>query len=443
VAIALSERRASIGLSPVAVVGAEGNVIRPSEFYARHYNGRPVAVIRKKEDSMKTILVALLIAVIVAVVGGCATPTTTPVRSGRLLLSGNDGKFPYVNGGYRVADPATPDTLTVFDVSVFPPRKLSEIEIQHTVTAPPMTIAITADEKLALVSAPNRVDPKDKTKVVTDNYMQIVDLEASPPRIIDRVDLGRHPLGVSVNRAGTLALAAHMDGNISVLAIQGKSVKFVETIKIGEPVSSPRQVAITPDGKWALAAKRGEDMVAVLAIDGTKVTYTKRDITVGNNPYGLEISNDGRFAAVANIGRGDGSSDSVTLIDLTRQPFRAVDHFAVGQTPEGIAISPDSQWIVVHNIHGSNKTSDSPFRTESGRVMLFAVKDGKSSKVGEAPTGGHNGQGVSFTPDGKYVVVQNYVEKELVFYRVSASGIDDTGLRVPVPGHPAGLRIAP
>src|SRR5262249_54410669 len=159
--------------------------------------------------------------------------------------------------------------------------------IQHTVVAPPMTIAITPDEKLALVSAANRVDPKDNTKTATDNYMQIVDLEASPPRIIDRVDLGHHPLGVSVNGKGTLAMAAHQDGNSSVLSIDGKRVKLVDTIKSGEPVASPRAVAITPDGKWALAPKRGEDVVAVLSIDGEKATYTKRDIAVGNNPYGL------------------------------------------------------------------------------------------------------------------------------------------------------------
>jgi len=358
------------------------------------------------------------------------------------MLSGNDGKLPMIDGAYKVADSPVPDTMTVIDVSSFPPKKLAEIEIQHTVTAPPMTIAITADEKLALVSAPNRVDPKDKTKVTTDNYMQIVDLEASPPRIIDRVDLGRHPLGVSVNRAGTLALAAHLDGNISVLSIQGKTVKLVETVKIGEPSSTPRQVAITPDGKWALASKRGEDVVAVLAIDGTKVTYTKRDISVGNNPYGLEISPDGKFAAVANVGRGDGSNDSMNLIDLTRQPFRTVDYVTVGQGPEGIAISPDSQWIAVLNQNGTNRPKDNPFRTESSLLMLFSVKDGRATKTAEVLTGGHNAQGVSFTPDGKYIVVQNYAQKELVFYRVTGTGLSDTGHRIPVPGYPAGLRTA-
>ena len=151
-----------------------------------------------------TVSIAML--VVGCLEGDASPPLSGPQSGARLMLSGNDGKLPMSTGAYRVADAPVTDPMTVFDVSIFPPKKLAEIEIQHTVTAPPMTIAITADERLALVSAPNRVDPKDKTKVVTDNYMQIVDLEASPRRIIDRVDLGRHPLGVSVNRAGTLGL---------------------------------------------------------------------------------------------------------------------------------------------------------------------------------------------------------------------------------------------
>jgi len=383
----------------------------------------------------------LLPLAILVTLAACAT---SPEGGGgrRLLLSGNDGKQPMIDGAYRVAALPTPDTLTVLDVSAFPPRKIAEIEIQHTVAAPPMTIAITADEKLALVSAPNHVNPRDKTKVVADNAMQIVDLEASPPRVIDRVDLGHQPLGVSVNRAGTLALAAHINGNISVMTIQGKSVKRAATIKIGEPKSSVRQVAITPDGRWALAGKRGENAIAVLSIEGDKVTYTGRDIAVGNNPYGFEISNDGAFAAVANMGRPDGSDSSVTLIDLTRQPFRGTEQFTVARGPEGIAISPDSRLIAVSSQNGTNRPKTSPLHAENGRVALYAVKDGKASKLGEAATG-RNSQGVSFTPDGKYLVVQNYVEKELAFYRVGSSGPEDTGVRVPVSGHPAGFRIAP
>jgi DNA-binding beta-propeller fold protein YncE len=385
----------------------------------------------------KTLCLAAL-----ALVAGCAAQTPAIVgKHPHFVLSGNDGKYPNIDGAYKVADPPLKDTLTILDASGVLPRKVAEIEIQHTVTAPPMTIAITADERLALVSAPNRVDPNDKTKVVTDNFMQIVDLEADPPKVIDRVQLGRHPVGVSVNRAGTLALAAHLDGNVSVLTIEGKTVKHADTVKVGEANASVRMVAISPDGKWGFAVKRGNDVVALLAIDGNKVTYTKRDITAGNNPYGMEVSNDGRFAAVANVGAGDGSVGSVTLIDLTRQPFRAVEHFGVGLSPEGIAISPDSQWIALSIQNGTNRPKADPYRAENSRVELYRIDGWKATKAGEA-FAGRNIQGIVFTPDGRHLVVQNYVEKELAIYAVTPNGPVDTGQRIPVPGYPAGLRTA-
>ena len=84
---------------------------------------------------------------------------------------------------------------------------------------------------------------------------------------------------MSINRAGNLALIANRaDNSISVLAIQGKKVKLVDTVVIGEHVA---HVVFTPDGKRALAGKFPGHKVALLEVDGQKVTYTKRDLAVG------------------------------------------------------------------------------------------------------------------------------------------------------------------
>ncbi|MBI2155159.1 MAG: hypothetical protein HYU24_15875, partial [Candidatus Rokubacteria bacterium] len=85
---------------------------------------------------------------------------------------------------------------------------------------------------------------------------------------------------------------------------------------------------------------------------------------------------------------------------------------------------------------------DSPFRAEQGKLLLFALQGTKATRVAEAPTG-KNAQGVTFTPDGKYILVQNYVEKELAACRLTGSGLKDTGVRVKVGGHPASIRVAP
>jgi DNA-binding beta-propeller fold protein YncE len=377
---------------------------------------------------------------------------TFPAGAGHLVVSANDGKWPSIDGDYYAADPPVPDTLVILDATVFPPKVVGQVEVHHSVIAPPMAVAISPNETIALVSAPNRLNPDapivhgsraTNSWFIREPFIQVIDLEASPPRLIDRVALSTQAYGVSINKAGTLALAGHIEGTVSVLAIEGKKVTLVETLKIGEPKSRLSHVAFTPDGKWALATRRGEDKVSVLKVDGTKVTYTGRDITVGVQPYGMDIFPDGKLAAIADHGDEDGDADEITLVDLTREPFRAIEHVTVGQTPEGVAISPDSKWMAVSNIDGTNlPKKTSPFWTEHGSLMLFSIKNGHATKVAEAPVGKNN-QGVTFTPDGKYILIQNYAGNELAAFRMTGTGMEDTGVRIKMPGSPASIRIAP
>jgi hypothetical protein len=78
-----------------------------------------------------------------------------------------------------------------------------------------------------------------------------------------------------MNRLFPLALIANRaDNSINVLSIQGKEVKLVDTVVIGEHVA---HVAFTPDGKRAIAGKFPGHKVAMLELDGQKVSYGKRE----------------------------------------------------------------------------------------------------------------------------------------------------------------------
>jgi DNA-binding beta-propeller fold protein YncE len=90
-----------------------------------------------------------------------------------------------------------------------------------------------------------------------------VDLKANPPAVITTLNLGKKPSGMAINNAGTMALVANRDdGTVSVLSINGKEVKVVDTVTIGAAGDSVSAVAITPDGKTALAVKSNVDKVA-------------------------------------------------------------------------------------------------------------------------------------------------------------------------------------
>jgi DNA-binding beta-propeller fold protein YncE len=359
----------------------------------------------------------------------------------QIAVSSNDNKVNLVNGVVKIVADPKPDTVTILDLKASPPRIIGELEAPGSVVGPPSSVAITPDEGLALVTSSMKVDPADPTKTVPDNRLSVIDLRARPPVVLTTLETGKGPSGVSINRKGTLALVANRaGGSISIFTIDGKTVAPAGTLSLGDEKSGVSHVAISPDGRLALATRDGDDRISVLSIDGSKVEYTKRDIYAGLRPYGVDIAKDGKIAVVANIGRGGGDSDTVSVIDLEAKPPRVVDTTTVGQTPEGIKMSPDGKLVGVVVVDGSNKAPDSPFYNDGGRLVLFKVAGKSLRKVAEAPIG-HWSQGVLFTPDNKTILVGNMVEKNLQVFRFDGSKLRETG-KVPVKGGPVAVRLA-
>jgi len=220
-----------------------------------------------------------------------------------------------------------------------------------------------------------------------------------------------------------------------------KEVTNLGTITVGDEKSGVSHVAISPDGKTALVTRDGDHMISVLAIDGTQVEYTKRDLSAGLRPYGVVISADGTVAVVANIGRGSGDADTISVIDMTAKPVRVVETVTVGQTPEGIILSPDGTLCAVAVMNGSNKPKESPFYADHGKLLLYRLDKMHLTKLAEAPIG-HWSQGVAFTPDNQYILVQNMVEKAIMVFKMAGEKLEDTGHRLQVKGGPAAIRIA-
>jgi hypothetical protein len=64
-----------------------------------------------------------------------------------------------------------------------------------------------------------------------------------------------------------------------------------------------------------------------------------------------------------------------------------------------------------------------------------------TSVLAKAPIG-HWSQGVAFTPDHQYVLVQNMVEKDIMICKLDGSKLVDTGQRLKMKGGPAAMRTA-
>jgi DNA-binding beta-propeller fold protein YncE len=277
-------------------------------------------------------------------------------------------------------------------------------------------------------------------KIVPDNKLSVIDLKTI--KVVQTLEAGLGAAGVAINRAGTLALVANRnEGTVSVFTVRGMTLTPAGKIALGARDSGPSSVKFTPDGKRALVTRDGDSAITLLAVDGDKVTATSRTFYAGIRPYGADITPDGHYAVVANVGRGVGDADTASLIDLTLNPPRTVDTITVGPTPEGIKISPNGKYaaVVVHN--GSAAAPSSPFYNAFGKVVLLGISGGRFTRLSEERIGRWS-QGSAFTPDSQTLLVQNMVEKDIQVFRIELDQLRDTWHRIKLPGGGASLGTA-
>jgi DNA-binding beta-propeller fold protein YncE len=366
----------------------------------------------------------------------------------QLMIIGNDQK-PKFDAGKVVLQAPGNDTLSIVDMSK--PgnlRIVATIPLDNTIVGPPVNLAITPSRDLALVADTVKGEAKDGGFVtVPDNRLFVVDLKANPPAVTATLTLGTSPAGLAISPDGKWALVANRgDGTISVLSIDGKEVSVTDTVTVGAPGDSVSALAITPDGKSALAVKSAIDKIAVLAIDDGKVTYDKKnDLPANNYPYNVAITPNGKIALIANTGSGgssDGSADTVSVVDLEAKPFRIIDHVTVGDSPEGLAISPKGNLAVTVEARGSNRPKDTWYYHPGGAVTVLRIDGKHVTRVGEATVGALP-EGAVFSADGSYLYVGNFIDSDLSVFRVSGDQVTDTGHRFKLPGQPASMRAGP
>ena len=362
--------------------------------------------------------------------------------SAQLMIIGNDEKVMWDDAGKLVLMGPGKDTVSIVDISTpESPRIISNLPLTNSVFGPPVNLAITPDERLAIVAnSVNHVPDGAGWKFVPDNKLYVIDLTTNPPSHIATVEVGKQPSGLDINRAGNLALVTNRaDNSISVLSIQGKDVKLLDTVSMGEQVAA---VAFTPDGKRALAVKFPGHKVSLLEVDGEKVTYTKYDMNVGLWPYNIGVTPNGKLAIAANNGNSgaaDGQVDTVSVIDLEANPPRVIDHVVVGDGPEGFVISPTGKIAVALLLRGSNAAKTSWFYNRNGSVVVLKIDGKKVTKVGEVEVRGLP-EGAVFSPDGKYLYVGNFLDSDVSILKVDGTKVTDTGKRLQLPGHPASMR---
>lgn len=372
----------------------------------------------------------------------CACSVFCADAAAQLAVSSNDNKVRNLEGVNTVVRNPPPDTVTILDLGVSPPKVVGELVAPGSWASPPQSVAVAPDESIALVTSSTRIDPGDPARTVPDDAVTVIDLKASPPVVVTTLHAGKGPSGVSINPAGTLALVANRnEGTVSVFAIAGRTVTPAGKVDLGDPACTPSLPVFTPDGKRAFVTRNGDHKLSILSIDGGRVEYTKHDISANLRPYGIQIAPKGDFAFVANIGNGPtGGADTLTVVDIAAEPPRVIDSVSIGLIPEGIALSPDGRYLAVMVMNGSNLAKASPFFHDYGLLKIMRVAGPALTPMTEARIG-HWCEGIVWSRNQRTILVQCMNERDIEVFGFDGKALNPQGA-IRVNGGPAGIRTS-
>jgi DNA-binding beta-propeller fold protein YncE len=369
--------------------------------------------------------------------------SATALCPAQIVISGNENKVDLTGGGQKVVPNAPPDSISILDFAQFPPKVTTLDNVPNTVVGPPSNIAIHPSGRMALISNSLKLDPTTSAGTSPETFVHVLDLSASPPKVVGKVEAGLQPSGISFTPDGKHALVAdRADGTVAVLAVDGANVKPAQMLKVAEPAESVSDVAVSPDGKLALASVQKSGYLALLNIDDAgRVSFTGRKFSTYGQPYRVVITPDGELAVTAGQGFGNGlDQDALTIIDLKAAPGpRTTAYVPVGTVPESLELSPDGRLCAVVVMEGSNTAADNPIHSGAGAVVILE-RTGRSFAVVQKIPVGRIPEGVAFTGDGKYLLVQCHPDRKIWVFRVNAGRVEDSGVRIDVPGMPSSLR---
>ncbi len=158
----------------------------------------------------------------------------------------------------------------------------------------PYNIGVTPNGKLA-ISANNGNAGAADGQVDT---VSVIDLEATPPRVIDHVVVGDGPEGFVISPTGKIAVAMllrgsnsdkkawfyNRNGSVAVLKIDGKKVTKVGEVEVR---GLPEGAVFSPDGKYLYVGNFLDSDVSILKVDGTKITDTGKRLQLPGHPASM------------------------------------------------------------------------------------------------------------------------------------------------------------
>jgi YVTN family beta-propeller protein len=214
------------------------------------------------------------------------------------------------------------------------------------------------------------------------------------------------------------------------LALLLASIPLVSGAALQDPAPhrSPRDVALSEDGRWALTANSGSDTVSLVDLGRGTVAA---EVPVGRRPFALAWR--GSVAAVSNL-----LDDSITILEAAPPRLTVRAAIPVGDEPRGVALSPDGRRAFValagedavatvdlstRQVTARIPVGDEPWHlalTPDGARLAVGENLSRSVRVLDAADGrtlyavdlrGPNVRQLAVSPDGAWAYVPNLAER--------------------------------
>ena len=202
-------------------------------------------------------------------------------------------------------------------------------------------------------------------------------------RTIATMPVGDGPHEVAISPDGRWAVAANYGGRTagnSLTVLDLRARRPVRTIDLAN-YTRPHGIAWLPDGKRVVVTSEQARALVVVDVPNGRV---ERAINTGQPGHLMTLSKDGRNAWTANIATG-----SMSLVDLDRGVV--VKTVVTGKGPEGHDVSPNGR-----ELWAADRT-----------LNRITVLDARTlDSLASVPTGEFPNR-VHFTPDGNWVLVSN------------------------------------
>ena len=268
------------------------------------------------------------------------------------------------------------ERLFVIDLAAEPPRLADTL----TVGRQPSGMAIARKGDLALVANRN------------GRSVSVLSIMGGKVSVAGEVAMGEEAAAVAIAPDGKRAFVClNLVNRVGVLTIDGARVTYDKAMDI--PVAfNPYNADVTPNGKYVLvsttgAGRNNADVIAVIGTAGPH-PHVVEMAAPGVGAEGFAISPDGKWVVAALLlGSGAKQSDwfrtkggELVLMALDQNTGELVvrDRKPVGGLPEGVAFSPKSDYVYVGNYFDSDLRT---FRI-SGERLLSA---GPALKLGGQP----------------------------------------------------------